>query len=101
MFGVLSKYRQLVCFDSSSATDLIVKWPSEMKSTPLLIFLVIVKVTLAFNITLDDGSVYFGEVGRDDLPVGEGKLLYLNGDVYEWVDYLCKINPFKIPHVDN
>ena len=54
-----------------------------MKPISLFTVLVSVKVALAFNTTLEDGSVYYGEVGPDSLPMGEGKLLYPNGDIYE------------------
>ena len=56
-----------------------------MKPISLFVVLVMVsvKVVAAFNVTLEDGSVYYGEIGPDDLPVGEGKLLYPNGDIYE------------------
>ena len=53
-----------------------------MKSSSLIV-LVIVKVAEALNLTLEDGSIYSGEVDPNGLPSGQGRLLYANGDLYE------------------
>ena len=53
-----------------------------MKSSFILV-LVIVKVAEGFNTTLEDGSTYIGELDENNLPTGQGKLLYVNGDIYE------------------
>ena len=53
-----------------------------MKSS-LLLFLAIAKVTVAFNITFQDGSTYIGDLDENNLPSGQGKKLYANGDIYE------------------
>ena len=55
----------------------------QLASLLLLILLTILHDCLASNSTLEDGSTYLGDLDANNLPSGFGKLIKLNGDVFE------------------